>query len=82
LLTRADRRGGDLLEAAWRNGARLESWDEHLNSNAWNTAIAETNFDVAGEFRERALDERLPWDHIDVLMPKEWFQKIGNARWN
>ena len=75
LLTRADRRGADLLEAAWRNGARLESWSEHLNIDAWYKAIEQTNFDVKEQFRERDLNERLPWDHIDVLMPKQWFQE-------
>jgi len=33
---------------------------------------------VKFEFRQRDLDERLPWDHIDVLMPKEWFQEDWN----
>jgi radical SAM family uncharacterized protein/radical SAM-linked protein len=73
LLSRADRRAADLIEAAWRNGARLESWDEHFNLDAWRSAIEQTGFDEAAEFRERALDERLPWDHIDVLIDKEWF---------
>jgi radical SAM-linked protein len=75
LLTRADRRGGDLLEAAWKRGARFEAWDELLNISAWRDAIAEVNFDVDFEFRERALDERLPWDHIDIMIPKKWFQE-------
>jgi len=75
LLTRSDRRAGDLLEAAFRNGARLESWDEHLNWPAWTTAIDETGFDAEDALRERALDERLPWDHIDMLIPKSWFQE-------
>lgn len=75
LLSRADRRGGDLLEAAYRRGARLESWDEHLNIEAWKQAIDDVSYDVHYAFRERAVDERLPWDHIDVLMPKDWFAK-------
>lgn len=75
LLTRADRRGADLIEAAWKNGARLETWEEHVNFPAWQKAIEDVNFDVAGQFRERDVNERLPWDHIDVLIPKEWFQK-------
>ncbi len=75
LITRADRRGADLIEAAWRNGARLETWDEHLNFDAWDKAIQDVNYDWQGQFRERDINERLPWDHIDVLMPKEWFQK-------
>lgn len=75
LLTRADRRAGDLLEAAWRRGARFETWDEHVNFDAWLAAIEETGYDVEFQFRERGLDERLPWDHIDVMIDKEWFQK-------
>ena len=75
LITRADRRGADLIEAAWRNGARFESWDEHCRVDLWQKAIEDVGYDVEGEFRQRALDERLPWDHIDVLMPKEWFQE-------
>ncbi len=74
LITRADRRGADLIEAAWHNGARFESWDEFCNVDAWLKAIDDVNYDVKFEFRQRDLDERLPWDHIDVLMPKEWFQ--------
>ncbi|MCB9758868.1 MAG: TIGR03960 family B12-binding radical SAM protein [Alphaproteobacteria bacterium] len=73
LVSRADRRAADLIEAAWRNGARLDAWHEHLNLQAWLDAIAQTGFDVEDALRERDLDERLPWDHIDILMPKEWF---------
>ncbi len=72
VIGRADRRAADVIEIAWRNGARLEAWDEHFNMEAWETAIAETGFDVAAEFRERDLHERLPWDHIDVLLSREW----------
>jgi radical SAM family uncharacterized protein/radical SAM-linked protein len=73
LLSRTDRRAGDLLEAAWRNGARFDAWHEHLKFGAWTDAIAQTGFDVAGALREREVDERLPWDHIDVLIDKQWF---------
>jgi len=75
LITRADRRGADLIEAAWKNGARLETWEEHVNFAAWEKAIEDVSYDVAGQFRERDPNERLPWDHIDILIPKEWFQK-------
>jgi radical SAM family uncharacterized protein/radical SAM-linked protein len=74
MITRGDRRTADLLEAAWRHGARLDSWDEHLNWRAWQEAIEETGFDVADALRAREPEERLPWDHIDVLIPKQWFQ--------
>lgn len=75
LITRADRRAADLIEAAWRNGARLETWDEHLNIAHWWKAIEQTGFDWRAQLRERGLDERLPWDHIDVMIPKQWFRE-------
>ncbi len=75
LLSRADRRAADLIEAAWRDGARLESWDEHVDIAHWEKAIEATGFDVAVQFRERDVHERLPWDHIDVMIPKQWLQE-------
>jgi radical SAM-linked protein len=75
LITRSDRRAGDLIEAAWKRGARFESWDERCDIEKWHQAIEDVQYDVAAALRERDLDERLPWDHIDVLMPKEWFQE-------
>jgi len=75
VLSRADRRAADVIETAWRKGARLEAWDEHFNLQAWKDAIAETGFDAEAEFRERGLDERLPWEHIDVLIDPEWLKQ-------
>jgi radical SAM family uncharacterized protein/radical SAM-linked protein len=73
LVSRADRRAADLVEAAFRKGCRFDAWTEHLRFDLWLEAIAEVNYDVAGALRERSVDERLPWDHIDVLIPKSWF---------
>jgi radical SAM family uncharacterized protein/radical SAM-linked protein len=73
LVSRADRRGGDLIEAAFRLGCRFDAWDEHLDIDRWLEAVELSGTDVAFELRERDLDERLPWDHIDILIPKQWF---------
>jgi radical SAM family uncharacterized protein/radical SAM-linked protein len=74
LITRADRRAADLIEAAFRNGARLESDSNHFRLDAWIKAIEETGYDVEAQLRERSLDERLPWDHIDILIEKQWLK--------
>jgi radical SAM family uncharacterized protein/radical SAM-linked protein len=75
LVSRTDRRTADLIEAAFRLGARFDAWSEHMDFRAWQIAIEETNFDVKDALRARDLDERLPWDHIDVMIPKTWFQE-------
>ena len=69
------RRAGDLLERAYRLGCRFDAWDEHRRMDLWLQAIEEVGFDVDDALRARELDERLPWDHIDILIPKTWFQQ-------
>jgi radical SAM family uncharacterized protein/radical SAM-linked protein len=75
LLSRADRRAADLIEAAWRNGARLETFSEHVHIEHWMKAIEEVGYDVEAQFRERDLDEHLPWDHIDVHVSAKWLRE-------
>jgi radical SAM family uncharacterized protein/radical SAM-linked protein len=75
MISRGDRRTGDLIEAAWRKGARFESWDERLNLRVWLEAAEEAGLDVDHALRARDLDERLPWDHIDMRVSKEWLRE-------
>ncbi|MFZ5478374.1 MAG: TIGR03960 family B12-binding radical SAM protein [Myxococcota bacterium] len=75
LVSRADRRAADLIEAAFRRGARFEAWSEHLNWAAWQGAIADVGYDVAGALRARDPGERLPWDFVDIHVPKAWFRE-------
>jgi radical SAM-linked protein len=72
LLGRGDRRMADVIEAAWRAGARFDSWDEHLRWDAWIDALRERP-DVPLDLFLGTLpvDGRLPWDHLDMqLEPK------------
>ncbi len=72
LVSRGDRRVADLLEAAFRKGCRFDAWREHLRFDWWLEAIEEVGHDVANSLRAREIEERLPWDHIDVLVDKAW----------
>jgi radical SAM family uncharacterized protein/radical SAM-linked protein len=70
IITRGDRRTGDLIEAAWKKGARFDSWDDQLAWGAWMEALEEWETST-GMSREHILgtvplDGKLPWDHIDV----------------
>ncbi|MFN3201535.1 MAG: TIGR03960 family B12-binding radical SAM protein [Bradymonadia bacterium] len=78
LVTRADRRAGWLLLYAWEEGARFDGWHEYLKLDAWQRAIerwqSEQGMSADHELRARGLDERLPWDHIHVMIPKGWLR--------
>lgn len=70
-LSRGDRRLGKVIETAWRLGARLDAWDEHFRPALWHRAFAECGIDPADyAHRSRGEDEVLPWDHIDVGVPR------------
>ncbi len=72
-LTRGDRRMADVIELAWRKGAKLEGWGEYFNFAAWRAAFEELGLDMDWYARrQRPLDEVLPWDHISAGVKKQF----------
>ena len=64
-MARGDRRLGEVIENAWLDGARFDSWDEHFNFNIWEKAFADAGLDLNFfSRRQRRRDEVLPWDPI------------------
>ncbi len=73
VTARGDRRIGPVLEAATKNGAMLDGWDEYFNLQAWTSAFESCGVDpdyytVRG-FGE---EELLPWEHISVGVTKRF----------
>jgi radical SAM-linked protein len=64
LLARADRRAGDVVEAAYREGARFDGWDDLFEEGAWKRALAKWDGDPDLLRGPIPLDARLPWDHL------------------
>jgi radical SAM family uncharacterized protein len=72
-LTRGDRRLADVIELAWRKGAKLEGWGEYFNFAAWQAAFDELGLDMDWYARrQRPLDEVLPWEHISAGLKKQF----------
>jgi len=66
VLARGDRRLADVIESAWRAGARFDGWDECFDRDHWGAALAAHGVDVPAYLGTRPVSARLPWDHIDV----------------
>ena len=67
VLARGDRRLCAVIEEVWRQGGRLESWTEFFSLQRWRDAFAACGLDPAFyAFRERPVDELLPWEHMDM----------------
>ncbi|MCL2735122.1 MAG: TIGR03960 family B12-binding radical SAM protein [Propionibacteriaceae bacterium] len=77
LLARGDRRVGRVIEAVWRAGGIFDGWSEHFSYERWTT-VADEVLGPEGvsmdwyTTRERARDEVLPWDHLDVGLDRDW----------
>jgi radical SAM superfamily enzyme YgiQ (UPF0313 family) len=71
VFSRGDRRLGAVIKAAYSKGCRFDGWSEHFKFQLWMDVFQETGIDPVSYLRERALDECLPWDIIDVGIPKQ-----------
>lgn len=70
-LSRGDRRLAEVILRAWKNGARFDAWGDQFNIEPWRAAFADSGLDPDFySFRERDLDETLPWDHINAGVRK------------
>ncbi len=71
-LGRGDRRVADVIEHAYRNGARLDAWSEHLKYDVWIEAFKSCDLDIADYHKEIPYDAPLPWDHISKGLKKDF----------
>ena len=64
-IGRGDRSLCDVIEAAWRGGARFDLWDECFNPAIWWRAFEKFGFDPE-DLAQRQFDpdEPLPWEHL------------------
>jgi len=81
LLSRGDERVGGLILSAYKKGARLDAWDEHLEENMkyWNEAFHEAHWNVKDYiFKTWSVDEPLPWDGVSLGPSKEFYKREYN----
>jgi hypothetical protein len=76
VFARGDRRVGEVLIKAWEKGCRFDSWGEHFKFKTWIEAFNECGVDPAFYAnRKRELDEVFPWEHIDIGVSREFFER-------
>ena len=62
----------DAVEEAWRRGARFDGWTEYFNFDRWMEVFADLKIEAASYTAARGLDDKLPWDHIDCGVTKDF----------
>ena len=75
-LSRGDRRLSDVIETAWRNGAKFDAWQDKYSYETWMNAFQQQTIDPSFyTTRPRALDEVFPWDHIEAGISRKYLEK-------
>ncbi|MCD8392341.1 MAG: B12-binding domain-containing radical SAM protein, partial [Cloacibacillus porcorum] len=72
VFARGDSRLAAAVEEAWRRGARFDGWTEYFNFDLWTAVFADLGIDAAGYTAARGVDDKLPWDHIDCGVTKDF----------
>src|SRR6185503_13191479 len=66
ILARGDRRLANVIERAYLNGARFDSWDDQLKLEAWQEALEHFAIETAPFLGTIPVTARVPWDHFDI----------------
>ena len=75
VFSRGDMDCAALLEAAWKEGCRFDSWSEIFNFDKWLTASEKTGMDLF-KYASRTFDINavLPWEFIDTGVLNEFLK--------
>ena len=74
IFARGDRRIAQAIYYAYESGCIFDAWGDFFDAEKWDAAFEKAGLDVAFyAYRERNIDEILPWDFIDVGIRKDFF---------
>ncbi|HUT45575.1 MAG TPA: TIGR03960 family B12-binding radical SAM protein [Sedimentisphaerales bacterium] len=77
---RGDRSLCDVIEAAWRAGAKFDLWDECFDYELWCRAFEKFGIDVeAAAQKQFNPDETLPWENLGGPDKKYLLSHLDNA---
>lgn len=79
LLARGDRKVSKVVYNAYMDGCLYDSWGDFFDNNKWMKAIEDAKIDL--DFyttRERNLDEKFPWDFINIGVTKDFLKREWN----
>lgn len=82
VLARGGRSVADSLYEAYLDGARFDAWSEHFDFEHYRKAFDKCGVDVDTIVGAKELNERLPWDFIDIGVTKQYFTREYNKAMN
>lgn len=79
LFARGDRRLSTAIYEAYMAGCMFDAWSDYFDADKWREILDQNGISLDFYvYRQRPLDEILPWDFIDVGVRKEFFVREWN----
>ena len=78
VIARGNREIAGVIETAWKNGAKFDSWNDHFDPEIWYQAIKENNLKLENLIGARDIDDILPWSHINTGITDKFLKKEYN----
>jgi len=84
IVSRGDRRMGQVIEQVWRRGGTFQEWSEYFDLALWTDALADHGMSLeTTAYRHRTEDEPLPWDHLSAglhrdFLWQDWLDALAN----
>ncbi len=76
VMSRSGREAADLVEAAWRRGARFDAWSEYFREDAWREAADALGIDVDAVAQTGYPTDRImPWEHVSCGADRRWLAR-------
>lgn len=80
VFSRGDRRLGAVIEEAWKQGAKFDSWSEYFSYARWEEAFATCGMNMAFYAnRQREKEEMFPWDTVSTGVSRNFLWREREA---
>ena len=73
LLARGDRKLCQVIYDVYQSGQIFDAWTEYFDKSNWDNALEKNHIDIGFyTYRDRCVDEILPWDFIDIGVTRKF----------
>jgi len=72
VFARGDEKLSNVIERAYRLGARFDEWSELFYFDRWMEAFNKEGIDPDEYLKERDVEKSLPWEIVDTGVQREW----------
>ena len=73
LLARGDRKLCQVIYDVYQSGQIFDAWTEYFDKSNWDNALEKNHIDIGFyTYRDRSVDEILPWDFLDIGVTKKF----------